>query len=218
MRARFFRSFISARISGTRSGSTPSGASPARPSAMARSVPWPLPVKASEPCRLTLRRRARDATGATSSSRKRLAATIGPTVWELGRPMPILKMSKMLRNMAEPSTPPLARGGQQARLAATARAAHCKRRRLLEQINQIVSRDQPINAIQSSRPDLRRAGTSVKSQETTKPESETVAKNPADADANSPAPSAASVITFGIVRCAEKASIPSGIYWGSPSK
>jgi len=41
----------------------------------------------------------------------------------------------------------------------------------------------------------------VKSQETPNPESEMVAKVPADANANPPARSAASVITFGIVCC-----------------
>ena len=42
----------------------------------------------------------------------------------------------------------------------------------------------------------------MKSQETPEPESETVAKIPADADTHSPTRSAASVITFGIVCCA----------------
>ena len=42
----------------------------------------------------------------------------------------------------------------------------------------------------------------MKSQETPNPGSEIVAKTPADADAHSPARSAASVITFGIVCCA----------------
>ena len=74
-------------------------------SAIARSVPWPLPVKASEPCRLTVIRRAAPAEGRQSSARKRRAATIGPTVCELDGPMPILKMSKTLRNIAGPFRP-----------------------------------------------------------------------------------------------------------------
>jgi hypothetical protein len=98
--ARFFAAFSSSKIFGARSGSSVLGASPAKASAIARSVPWPLPVKASEPCKLTETRRAVPATGRRSSSTKRRAAIIGPTVWELDGPMPILKMSKTLRNIA----------------------------------------------------------------------------------------------------------------------
>ena len=36
---------------------------------------------------------------AAALSRKRAAATIGPTVWELDGPMPILKISKTERNI-----------------------------------------------------------------------------------------------------------------------
>jgi len=69
----------------------------------ARPLPWPMPVKASEPCRLAVSAagRALAARGqlpSASSSRKRLAAVIGPIVWELDGPMPILKTSKMERN------------------------------------------------------------------------------------------------------------------------
>ena len=62
----------------------------------ARSVPWPLPVKASEPWSDTV---TRAAFSALAFDRKRRAATMGPTVWELDGPMPILKSSKTERNI-----------------------------------------------------------------------------------------------------------------------
>ena len=74
----------------------------------ARSVAWPLPVKARLPCSDRLepggrrRSRARGRRPSRSASRKRAAASIGPMVCELEGPTPILKMSKTLRNMAAP--------------------------------------------------------------------------------------------------------------------
>ena len=76
------------------------GRSPASPRITARSVPWPLPVKASEPCNVTVSRPVRGNEAPAAFARNRWAATIGPTVWEEDGPMPILKMSKTDRNMA----------------------------------------------------------------------------------------------------------------------
>ncbi len=96
---------ISASIASAFSGSSVSGRKPARPRITARSVAWPLPVKASEPWRRHSSRATGPAPGILSSpaasfSRKRPAATIGPMVCELDGPTPILKISKMLRNMS----------------------------------------------------------------------------------------------------------------------
>src|SRR6185369_229029 len=79
------------------SGSTPCGVSPIRPSSTALSVPWPTPVRANEP-------NSSAVTEVTSSNglfstRKRRAATIGPTVCELDGPMPILNKSKTLMSI-----------------------------------------------------------------------------------------------------------------------
>jgi len=64
---------------------------------MARSVAWPMPVRAREPYRSTCTRAVwAKAAEACSSLTKRSAARIGPTVWELEGPMPILKSSKRL--------------------------------------------------------------------------------------------------------------------------
>jgi len=78
--------------------STVSGSCPMSPSRMALSLPCPLPVAPSEPYRVTLTRVTR---ASKSRSRNRSAnsraARIGPTVWELEGPMPILNRSKTLR-------------------------------------------------------------------------------------------------------------------------
>ena len=85
------------------SGSTLSGRRPAKPRSTARSVAWPLPVKASEPCSTACRRASGPvpgfSLGSRRTSRKRAAATIGPIVCDDDGPMPILKMSKTLRNI-----------------------------------------------------------------------------------------------------------------------
>ena len=78
-------------------GSTVSGLSPNRPRRMARSVAWPMPVRASEPKSSVWRRAVRGRVPLASSDRaKRSAARIGPTVCEEDGPMPILKSSKRL--------------------------------------------------------------------------------------------------------------------------
>ena len=69
-------------------------------------MPWPEPVNASEPWRLTRSPATRAPVGrghvpVRISSRKRLAALIGPIVWELDGPMPILKTSKTERNISD---------------------------------------------------------------------------------------------------------------------
>src|SRR5476649_1750256 len=80
-------------------GTTSCGVSPIRPRITALSVAWPMPVSASEPYSAAC-------TPTTSSKgphsiRKRRAATIGPTVWELDGPMPILNRSNTLIAIAE---------------------------------------------------------------------------------------------------------------------
>ena len=69
-----------------------------------RSVPWPKPVKASDPCNgaFTPPKWKEDA---RTSFKNCAAATIGPMVWEDDGPMPILKTSKTDKNhqMALPS-------------------------------------------------------------------------------------------------------------------
>ena len=64
---------------------------------MARSLAWPLPVKASEPCSDT-EMRAGFIPVSRRPCRKRPAATIGPIVCEDEGPIPILKISKTLMN------------------------------------------------------------------------------------------------------------------------
>ena len=91
------------------SGSTVSGEAPSRPASTARSVPWPIPVSASEPYRRT----ATSAVCPSSPSRlspstNSRAARIGPMVWELDGPMPTLKMSNTLSVMSQPRAPALA--------------------------------------------------------------------------------------------------------------
>ena len=77
------------------STSTVFGSAPISLSSTALSVPWPLPVAPTEPYS-----RARERVVAVSqpSCASRLtnsrAARIGPTVWELLGPMPILTRSK----------------------------------------------------------------------------------------------------------------------------
>ena len=92
----------SASIRSTRSlpatGSTVSGSEPSRPITIAERVPCPSPVAASEPYRWT----STSATwgpvsgSASTSCANCAAARIGPTVWELDGPMPILNMSNVL--------------------------------------------------------------------------------------------------------------------------
>src|SRR5450830_1807867 len=88
---------MAASLLSTSSGGTPCGVSPIKPRITALSVAWPTPVSASEPYRAA-------STPTTSSNgpystRKRRAATIGPTVWELDGPMPILKRSNTLMSI-----------------------------------------------------------------------------------------------------------------------
>lgn len=62
-----------------------------------------LAGESEEPCRETFTRATRvRPPPSTISSRKRRAATIGPTVWELDGPMPILNRSKTLVDICEP--------------------------------------------------------------------------------------------------------------------
>src|SRR4051794_9818086 len=89
----------------TPSGSIASGVSPSRPMSTARSVPCPLPVRASEPKSSTRTRPVRSSRPSCSRrSANRRAARIGPTVWELEGPMPMVKRSKTL--MAMRGAPP----------------------------------------------------------------------------------------------------------------
>src|SRR5690606_23440066 len=80
--------------------STRSGCSPSRPSITALSLPCPLPVAPSEPysstCNLAVASSRPSSRGPWA---KRSAARIGPTVWELEGPMPILNRSSALRAM-----------------------------------------------------------------------------------------------------------------------
>src|SRR3984885_10221092 len=88
---------MAAILASTVAGSTASGASPRRPRRMARSVAWPMPVRASEPYRSTVTVAVFSRRDEAASSRvKRRAARMGPTVWELEGPIPILKSSKRL--------------------------------------------------------------------------------------------------------------------------
>src|SRR6218665_1028634 len=77
-----------------------SGSWPSRPSSTALSLPWPLPVEPREPYSLTSTR-AQEASSpwCRRRSANRRAARIGPTVWELLGPMPILKVSNTLTAM-----------------------------------------------------------------------------------------------------------------------
>jgi hypothetical protein len=60
-------------------------------------VPWPAPVAASEPNRSTCTLAvAPSRPRSLTSSTKRAAARIGPTVWELDGPMPIENRSNTL--------------------------------------------------------------------------------------------------------------------------
>ena len=73
---------------------------PARPSVIALSVAWPIPVNANEPCKrhptpTKLNGEAR------IKSRKLFAATIGPIVCEDDGPIPILNMSNTETNIKE---------------------------------------------------------------------------------------------------------------------
>ena len=84
----------------TEAGSFVSGNSPSSPIKTALSVPCPIPVRASEP------KSSVDKETAFSKypcclafSKKSRAAFIGPTVWELEGPIPILKSSKTLTVM-----------------------------------------------------------------------------------------------------------------------
>ena len=78
-------------------GSMVAGSFPDKPSSTARSVPWPIPVKASEPNSRTCTRTTFSSSPFDSSSRaKRHAARIGPMVCELEGPTPSLYKSKRL--------------------------------------------------------------------------------------------------------------------------
>src|SRR5699024_5857854 len=68
------------------------------PITTAPSVPWPAAVAAREPYRCTETSATRaPVSGSSSTSRANLAAArIGPTVWELDGPMPILNRSNVL--------------------------------------------------------------------------------------------------------------------------
>ena len=81
-------------------GSIVAGALPSRPSSTARSVQCPRPVSASEPyiCATTFAV-CGSSPRVSSSPANAHAAFIGPIVWELDGPMPILKMSRTLRFM-----------------------------------------------------------------------------------------------------------------------
>src|SRR3989338_10631959 len=68
---------------------------------VARSVAWPTPVNASEPCSDPFTP-AKWKGEARMVSRKRAAATIGPIVYEDDGPTPTLNMSKTERNMGQP--------------------------------------------------------------------------------------------------------------------
>ena len=79
------------------SGSITSGRSPIRPMITALSVPCPTPVADSEPYRRTSTRHTRSSIWRSrKASTKSAPASIGPTVWELEGPMPILKRSNTL--------------------------------------------------------------------------------------------------------------------------
>src|SRR5580658_6703707 len=82
---------------GIASTSTVAGCSPSSPSRTALSLPWPRPVRPSEPYRAT---RTVCTRGSRASSRRPTAniraAFIGPTVCELDGPMPTLNRSKTL--------------------------------------------------------------------------------------------------------------------------
>ncbi len=98
------RAFTLSATRSASSGSAVSGRSPAKPRSTARSVAWPLPVKAREPRSSACSRASGPVpgfrpSGSRSTSRKRAAATIGPIVCDDDGPIPILKMSKTLRNM-----------------------------------------------------------------------------------------------------------------------
>src|SRR5690554_4307030 len=70
---------------------------PARPRIVARSVAWPIPVKARLPCSDPLT--PEHSKGAARIlSRKRAAATIGPIVCDDDGPIPTLNISKTDRN------------------------------------------------------------------------------------------------------------------------
>ncbi|MNS60396.1 hypothetical protein D3C72_933910 [compost metagenome] len=79
------------------SGSTLSGHSPINPMITALSVPWPIPVADSEPYnRTSIRCTCASISRSRKASTNRAPARIGPTVWELEGPTPILNKSKTL--------------------------------------------------------------------------------------------------------------------------
>ena len=66
---------------------------------MALSVPWPFPVRANEPYNSVFKNdvyKGERRFFYFKSLRKAFAAFIGPTVWELEGPIPILSNSKAL--------------------------------------------------------------------------------------------------------------------------
>ncbi len=79
-------------------GSSVAGSMPSRPSRIARSVQWPRPVSASDPysCAPTFAVRVTSPSDCNSRTNAQ-AAFIGPIVWELDGPTPILKMSRTER-------------------------------------------------------------------------------------------------------------------------
>ena len=92
LRASVFSARMRSTIITTCSGSTVSGSHPDNPSITAVSVLCPLPVSASDPNSSTVNL-SHSSDRAFSSSAKRAAARIGPTVCELEGPMPIVKRS-----------------------------------------------------------------------------------------------------------------------------
>ena len=92
---------MAAMRAGRRSISVASGVSPSSPSISALWLPWPRPVAANEPYSRTRTpvTRARSPEDCSASTNCR-AARIGPTVWELEGPIPIVKRSKTLTAIA----------------------------------------------------------------------------------------------------------------------
>ena len=78
-------------------GSTVAGSHPCSPNSTARSVPWPRPVAASDPCKITVTVCGSDPPmPARTSAMNVVAARIGPTVCDDDGPMPTLNKSTIL--------------------------------------------------------------------------------------------------------------------------
>ena len=83
--------------------STYSGRSPSRPSITAFGVPCPRPVAPREPYISARTRTTSRNTPASLKARTNIAAArMGPTVWELEGPIPILKRSNVLMAIRHP--------------------------------------------------------------------------------------------------------------------